>query len=113
MFVCSCNALTDDQILEVCRGSAGSPSRVYRCLGCKPQCGICLKTIQKLYASVQLETLSTAEVEEQLFFENEAQTCSGDCACCPRRTAETSDILADDATTLATVRDASPAVFAD
>lgn len=49
MIVCSCNVLTDRQVRSaLADGSARSPGSVYRCLGCKAQCGRCAPTIRKL-----------------------------------------------------------------
>lgn len=47
MFVCSCNVFTDHQVRAVA-GEAASVGEVYRCLGCRPQCGVCARTIRKL-----------------------------------------------------------------
>ena len=92
MFVCSCNALTDREIEEVCREAAGSPSRVYRCLGYKPQCGICLKTIQKIFVSVQSQAMTSVEVEAALFEETTvACACDGNCEACAQRHQATAD----------------------
>jgi bacterioferritin-associated ferredoxin len=47
MYVCSCNVLTDTEVRAVAPAAA-SVSAVYRCLGCRPQCGGCAKTIRRL-----------------------------------------------------------------
>ena len=53
MIVCSCNVLSDARIksaLEAASGAARprSPTAVYKCLGCSPNCGRCFKTIRKI-----------------------------------------------------------------
>ncbi|MEJ1159609.1 (2Fe-2S)-binding protein [Prosthecomicrobium sp. N25] len=54
MIVCHCNVLSDrdlkaalDVELAVRPRTAG---QLYKCLGCRPECGRCLPTIQKLMA---------------------------------------------------------------
>lgn len=49
MIVCSCNALSEKQILSAilqCRPS--KTHQVYACLGCRPRCGQCIPTITKI-----------------------------------------------------------------
>jgi bacterioferritin-associated ferredoxin len=49
MIVCSCNLLSDNQIRDaVAQGSLQTPSQVYGCLGCSPQCGRCMRTIKAI-----------------------------------------------------------------
>jgi bacterioferritin-associated ferredoxin len=51
MIVCSCNVITDHQIRGVYVGAdyePRTPSEVYRCLGCKPECGRCARTIRTI-----------------------------------------------------------------
>lgn len=97
MFVCSCNALTDKEVIAACRGSARSPAAVYRCLGCRPRCGTCLKTIQKLFADVQRERLGPSEIAERLFADPGSETtepevgCAERCAGCPNAVLVTDD----------------------
>ena len=48
MFICICNGFTDRQIKGAVReGTAHSVSDVYRCMGCKPQCGRCAPPVRK------------------------------------------------------------------
>jgi bacterioferritin-associated ferredoxin len=52
VIVCSCNVLSDKQILaalELGTGPKGA-SQVYRCLGCAPRCGRCVETVRALVA---------------------------------------------------------------
>ncbi len=69
MIVCSCNVLTDTQILATLADEAAfgprSPAQAYRCLGCAPQCGRCLTTVRKLLAEAR------------------AASCAVGCAVCP------------------------------
>lgn len=54
MIVCSCNVFSDRQVLDALAGTPlRSPSEVYRCLGCLPQCGRCARTIRTLMDQVQ------------------------------------------------------------
>lgn len=52
MIVCSCNVLSDAQILATLasepRHAPRSPVQAYRCLGCTPNCGRCLTTVRRL-----------------------------------------------------------------
>lgn len=54
MYVCSCNVFTDTEVRAVA-AEAGSVAQVYRCLGCKPQCGGCARTIRRLLDEVRAE----------------------------------------------------------
>jgi len=59
VIVCSCNVLTEAQILESLRSEAGgrprSAGQAYRCLGCAPRCGRCVQTVRALVDRVHLE----------------------------------------------------------
>jgi bacterioferritin-associated ferredoxin len=52
MIVCSCNVLSDSQILATLKSEEAarprSPAQAYGCLGCAPRCGRCLPTIRAL-----------------------------------------------------------------
>jgi bacterioferritin-associated ferredoxin len=48
VIVCSCNVITDRQILEAATRAPRSPGEAYRCLGCSPDCGRCMATIHAL-----------------------------------------------------------------
>jgi bacterioferritin-associated ferredoxin len=52
VIICSCNGLTEAQVRATLdRGPDQAPrsaGRVYGCLGCKPNCGRCLITIQRI-----------------------------------------------------------------
>jgi len=58
LIVCSCNVLSDTQILATLRtqeaGRPCSPARAYRCLGCAPRCGRCVATIRALLLEAHL-----------------------------------------------------------
>lgn len=60
MIVCSCNVLTDKQILETLQseapGAPRSPAQAYRCLGCSPECGRCLVTVRRLLQAARVDT---------------------------------------------------------
>ena len=58
MIVCSCNVLSQTQIIETLRSEDArrprSAAQVYNCLGCAPQCGRCLITVRKVLAHARL-----------------------------------------------------------
>ena len=64
MIVCSCNVLSDGDVRSVCANPGPdcprTPAQVYQCLGCRPECGHCARTIrsimdQALAAAAQVE----------------------------------------------------------
>jgi bacterioferritin-associated ferredoxin len=69
LIVCSCNVLSEAQILAAlqveCVSRPRSAGQTYRCLGCAPRCGRCLATVRALIAKAQL------------------QNCHAGCAVCP------------------------------
>lgn len=57
MIVCSCNVLSEADILAAMGSGSvrpGSPLDAYRCLGCAPRCGRCLKTVRALLAEAHI-----------------------------------------------------------
>ena len=52
MYVCSCNAFTDADVKAVASPAGDSVAAVFRCLGCRPQCGGCVLTIRKILDTV-------------------------------------------------------------
>jgi bacterioferritin-associated ferredoxin len=58
VIVCSCNVLSEAEILATLQseetGRPRSPGQVYRCLGCAPQCGRCLITVRALLAEARI-----------------------------------------------------------
>jgi bacterioferritin-associated ferredoxin len=58
MIVCSCNVLSDTQILATLgneeAGRPRSPAQAYNCLGCAPRCGRCLPTVRALLADARV-----------------------------------------------------------
>lgn len=59
MIICSCNVLSETQVLESLKRRANirpqSAAQAYRCLGCAPRCGRCLETVRALVAKAHLE----------------------------------------------------------
>lgn len=56
MIVCSCNVLSDKQILSTIGDQPSCPQtagQVYRCMGCSPQCGRCARTIKAMLADIR------------------------------------------------------------
>ncbi|MBF9234979.1 (2Fe-2S)-binding protein [Microvirga alba] len=51
MIVCSCNILSDGDVkacLKPGQDCPRTPAQVYRCLGCSPDCGRCVRTIRAI-----------------------------------------------------------------
>jgi bacterioferritin-associated ferredoxin len=48
MYICLCNALTDQDIRQAVLDGAERPSEVYRACGRRLQCGCCSRTIQSI-----------------------------------------------------------------
>jgi bacterioferritin-associated ferredoxin len=51
MIVCSCNVLSDGAIRDCLTAGPDcprTPAQVYRCLGCRPECGHCARTIRAI-----------------------------------------------------------------
>lgn len=80
MIVCSCNVLSDTQILATLHTLDGerpcSPGRAYRCLGCAPRCGRCIATVRALLAKAHLAN------------------CEVGCRTCPAQDASPADQVA-------------------
>lgn len=57
MIVCSCRVLTDKDFASTLDtelpGCPRSPTEAYRCLGCGPECGRCLKTVRRILADAR------------------------------------------------------------
>lgn len=50
MIICSCNAISDTSVKASIRSekSPRTPGAVYRCLGCRPNCGRCFETVRTI-----------------------------------------------------------------
>jgi len=68
MFVCSCHAFTDKDVVAVASRAGLRVGAVYGCLGCSPKCGRCAVTIRRLLDGVRAQMACGA---------------SERCACCP------------------------------
>ncbi|GAB4577122.1 MAG: hypothetical protein Tsb008_22650 [Rhodothalassiaceae bacterium] len=57
MYVCICNGLNEARVRAAAResGERQCARRVYRHLGCRPQCGLCLSHAEKLIAEDRQE----------------------------------------------------------
>jgi bacterioferritin-associated ferredoxin len=59
VIICSCNVLSEEQILAALKRSARVKSRTpgdaYRCLGCAPRCGRCMQSVRALLAKTDLD----------------------------------------------------------
>ena len=57
MIVCSCRVLTDQDFTSTLAtelpGCPRSAADAYRCLGCGPECGRCLKTVRRILAEAR------------------------------------------------------------
>ena len=63
MIVCSCNRLSDGDVRGCLGDGPGcprTPAQVYRCLGCRPECGHCARTIR----AIMQQALSAADEVE-------------------------------------------------
>jgi bacterioferritin-associated ferredoxin len=55
MIVCVCHRLSDRQIREACAdGEAPTVSSVYRCMGCRPQCGKCVPDVREMLRAARV-----------------------------------------------------------
>jgi bacterioferritin-associated ferredoxin len=74
VIICSCNVLTEKQVLETLNLGRDrrprSAAQTYRCLGCAPRCGRCLETVRALVVRAHLDN------------------CQVGCAECPAHEAE-------------------------
>jgi bacterioferritin-associated ferredoxin len=51
VIVCSCNVLSDGDVRACLNPGPDcplTPAQVYRCLGCRPECGHCARTIRAI-----------------------------------------------------------------
>ncbi len=48
MYLCICNALKESQIQALVREGVRCEKEVYRRLGCRPQCGLCVPVARAL-----------------------------------------------------------------
>jgi bacterioferritin-associated ferredoxin len=48
MYVCLCNALTDQHVRDAAAAGATRPSEIYGACGCAAQCGSCARTLRTL-----------------------------------------------------------------
>jgi bacterioferritin-associated ferredoxin len=59
VIVCSCNVLSEDQILASLRredpARPRSAAQAYRCLGCAPRCGRCVQTVRAMVEQAHIE----------------------------------------------------------
>jgi bacterioferritin-associated ferredoxin len=55
MYVCLCHGLTTRDITHHARNGCGSVAGVYKQLGCRPQCGKCVKDVRRLVQGCQAE----------------------------------------------------------
>ncbi len=80
MIICSCNVLSEAQILETLKlgVTPGSVGLAYRCLGCAPRCGRCLETVRALLQKAHLDN------------------CRVGCPTCPEREHAHVDARAED-----------------
>jgi bacterioferritin-associated ferredoxin len=53
MIVCLCNALREAQVRDVARSGIRCEREAYNRLGCRPQCGQCLRFARELILAEQ------------------------------------------------------------
>jgi bacterioferritin-associated ferredoxin len=70
VIVCSCNVLSDSQILSTLKGLDSarpcSPARAYRGLGCAARCGRCAPTIRSLLAEAHVAEAACRECPAEM-----------------------------------------------
>ena len=54
MYVCLCNALTERDVHRAIGNGCSSPGQVYRMLGTRPQCGMCVAEVRDMVRSSPL-----------------------------------------------------------
>lgn len=47
MWICSCNEISDKQIDEAIKSGAQTVSQIYKMIGCKAQCEVCVPYIKE------------------------------------------------------------------
>lgn len=74
MIVCSCNVLSDTEIRDAVNGRTcpRTPGAVYKCLGCRPNCGSCIATLRTIINEA-LEEASSADTSCQARCELETE----------------------------------------
>lgn len=55
MIICSCNVLSDDDVRNATQSPAAprTAGQVYSCLGCRPQCGRCVRTVRSVFEAAR------------------------------------------------------------
>jgi bacterioferritin-associated ferredoxin len=48
MYVCLCNALTDQHVRTAAQAGANRPSEIYRACGCAVRCGTCSVNMRRI-----------------------------------------------------------------
>jgi bacterioferritin-associated ferredoxin len=69
VIVCSCNVLSDGDVRACLNPGPNcplTPAQVYRCLGCRPECGHCARTIRAI-------------MDQALAAANDAAPCTKGC----------------------------------
>lgn len=91
MIVCSCNVLSDAKIKSAIDAHTAvgprTPTALYKCLGCSPNCGRCLRTIRKIMD----DAMHSHAAREQAC---DGRGCDHPGEPCPRRAADTPAFLA-------------------
>jgi len=64
MIICSCNALSDHDVRAAlgCDAQPRRVSDVYGCLGCRPNCGTCARTIREIMREAGVEPCASSTV---------------------------------------------------
>ena len=69
MIICSCNVISDSRIKAALTSEdyPKTPCEVYKCLGCKLNCGRCVSTVRLVINETMnvLASVGTAESEPQ------------------------------------------------
>ena len=62
MIICSCNAISDTSVKASIHSDKcpRTPGAVYRCLGCRPNCGRCFATVRAIIDEALSQAVETA-----------------------------------------------------
>jgi bacterioferritin-associated ferredoxin len=95
MIICSCNAISDTSVKASIHSDKcpRTPGAVYRCLGCRPNCGRCFETVRAIIDEALTQTAGTvaeagvavANLDEHRHAHaraHEAAACAEDCEAC-------------------------------
>jgi bacterioferritin-associated ferredoxin len=57
MYICLCNALTDQNVRAAAQAGASRPSEIYRACGCTALCGTCAASVRRILNEARIAPL--------------------------------------------------------